>query len=339
MLDRFDIAGASTTVFLRRLRFSDLTTGGGDGGAIKVSYGASLSVVGSVFERTTAGTGGAIHADMNRDLYEPPPFGYPELAGIATEGFLAVRDSAFNSCDASLGAGIDIRGPVASFSLAGLTFADNTAGRGYSDAASNHPAQSSVRWADTEKAIDCNYNCNYNYYYPDQEANATFRGDPFSAQRWRAGHGAGADPCTGEYIVVPDDPSFRGDADGGQRWDDTSGNGGSRGPFGLGATAVAWYMLPAARGLAVAPPGYHRCGTGNGGWLSGWGDPEGVPDVHYATPFIAGTAMPVTATLCFNDPGDTCHSYTRVRAVDCGGFALWELSPTSDSDCGYCLAA
>ena len=68
ILDRLDISGASTTVLLRRVKFSGLGNQGHKGGAINVLCdAASLSVVGAIFEGTSASgdSGGAIAASGN----------------------------------------------------------------------------------------------------------------------------------------------------------------------------------------------------------------------------------------------------------------------------------
>ena len=94
-----------------------------------------------------------------------------------------------------------------------------------------------------------------------------------------AGVSPGADvTCFGDYITVPDDPSFRTSAGhGNYRCDAFHGARGWRvaggGPFHLGYghhTDLAWYRLPAGRGLAAAPPGEGHCGTGATGWVTGW---------------------------------------------------------------------
>ena len=49
------------------------------------------------------------------------------------------------------------------------------------------------------------------------------------------------------------------------RWSGwTDGSGYCHGPFGLGATRLAWYRFP---------PGPNHCGTNVPGWLSGWTGP------------------------------------------------------------------
>ena len=147
-----------------------------------------------------------------------------------------------------------------------------------------------------------------------------------------------ADPvCSGVYITVPDDPAFMTTSTCSQPYcrggRDDSISFGSRGPFGLGANGTAWYRLPANKGLPTAPTGQQLCGTYSPGWLTGWpAEAEEQPGHGDETP-ADGTlpppvgSPPAVGTVCFGGCNPCDHS-TRVRAVSCGAFALWELPLT-----------
>eukprot|EP01050_Picozoa_sp_SAG11_P010482 SAG11_NODE_1051_length_6030_cov_24.259147_2_plen_230_part_00 len=197
----------------------------------------------------------------------------------------------------------------------------------------------------------------------------------WTAEQFVAALGEGIAPnadlmCfTGEYLTIPDDPNFSAAAGQGVRphqanYDPSMGqtvrcdsaarsDGRHHGPFGLGATGVAWYRLPATKGLSTAPLGvdgcvsdgcdngeYH-CGTDAPGWLSGWLG-EGDPDASYSIPSDGSLPPPVGqppagGTVCFDSGASDCDYHTRVRAVSCGGFDLWELPPAPGCSMGFCL--
>ena len=127
------------------------------------------------------------------------------------------------------------------------------------------------------------------------------------------------------------------------------------GPFGLQHGTTGWYRLPVGKAMPTAPPGGYRCGTSGTGWLSGWpAEAEGQPNERYTTPADGSLppplgSPPAEGTVCFHTGGEeslpwnalatTCFRSTRIRAVSCGAFALWELSPVPTCHLGYCLAS
>jgi hypothetical protein len=191
----------------------------------------------------------------------------------------------------------------------------------------------------------------------------------------------GVDPvCFGEYATVSDDPDLR-TSTGGQgaysyadNYDPAMAtsqirqNGYSRGNdglgvFGLGLPDGTWYRLPDGHGLATSPPGVYHCGASSTGWLSGFGDGAGPPDMQYVTPADGSLPPPVGAPpadgwVCFDSTGgngapqpcgsQSCPSCTivphsvRISAVSCGPFALWSLPDPIDARGyrvgAYCLA-
>ena len=138
----------------------------------------------------------------------------------------------------------------------------------------------------------------------------------------------------------------------GGRWASTFASTGDSNSW---SGSAAWYRLPTAHGLATSPSGGSQCNAVITGWLSGWGDQEGDPPESYTTPADGPLLPPVgqgrtTGTVCFDSQssastvsdghhhtGTTCWYPARVRAVDCGGFALWQLPPAVLG--AYCLAA
>lgn len=121
-----------------------------------------------------------------------------------------------------------------------------------------------------------------------------------------------------------------------------------RGPFGLnrtGGTGTSWYRLPTGKALPTVPPGPFHCGTRGTGWLAGWpAEADAQPGGQFDKPGDGSLPPPVgsppaAGTVCFHTVGYTCAAPTRVRAVSCGAYALWELPPATTTSCfGYCLA-
>ena len=178
----------------------------------------------------------------------------------------------------------------------------------------------------------------------------------------------GVDPAadlvcfTAAYITVPDDRRLTtavtslGDGGGGMplgwRCDDAESPRGG-GPFALGQSDTAWYRFPAGKTLPTEPLGW-RCGLHATGWLSAWpvGAAEQPPD-NYDTP---GTSLPPevggapeAGSVCFGvlagNGRHKCDHVSTVRAVSCGAFALWELTPSrgfcpgTSPGIGYCLTS
>eukprot|EP01052_Picozoa_sp_SAG31_P006784 SAG31_NODE_316_length_17841_cov_33.716154_4_plen_1183_part_00 len=108
------------------------------------------------------------------------------------------------------------------------------------------------------------------------------------------------------------------------------------GPFGLGQRNTSWYRLPSGRTLATAPPQNPRCGTAKPGWVSGttlpsWSD--SANDFTTGQGTLNGSVLPPVGApplqyvVCFKNPWYTCFGHVRIRVVNCGAFALWELPP------------
>eukprot|EP01052_Picozoa_sp_SAG31_P005162 SAG31_NODE_223_length_19859_cov_14.949899_9_plen_1578_part_00 len=170
---------------------------------------------------------------------------------------------------------------------------------------------------------------------------------------------------TADYLTVPDDPGFLVTAgqgfssdpgyvnyDSSMPSDRRSDSAEFGGVFGLGASTVTWYRLPASKSLATSPPGGMHCGTDKTGWLTGWPAAKGQPsysDRYYSAP-ADGSLPPPTGDppssgyVCFDNNVPTSVEATcyqgmsvRIRAVSCGDFMLWELPPQHDLDAAYCL--
>eukprot|EP01050_Picozoa_sp_SAG11_P018027 SAG11_NODE_2668_length_3114_cov_1.714096_1_plen_866_part_00 len=121
------------------------------------------------------------------------------------------------------------------------------------------------------------------------------------------------------------------------RCDDAEGGG----PFGLGNTRTAWYRLSGAAGqtLPLLPPGDWTGGTYATSWLSGAVDI--IPDANYA---VRGSIPrfgepPAERIVCFdygsNAGVSQCYNYMPARVVNCGDFALFELSPIPSEFCDH----
>ena len=137
--------------------------------------------------------------------------------------------------------------------------------------------------------------------------------------------------------------------------------------FGPVGSSPALYVFDGPTGensLALQPPGYHHCGTGDAGWLSGWtgsaedmqygvragaGDgPNGAhttggPPRQYAEPFPVERLPrvgdpPLSAVVCFNGCRDSschCGNAVAIRVVNCGDHFVWELPPVPIESLGY----